>query len=753
MQKIIILACSLLSYMASLAIPAYPYPTEVTQPDGSLLTIRLHGDEFQNWTTTTDGYTVVRDQNGFFVYAKENGGILTATKTVAHNKADRNDKEVAFLKTTAKQLKPAISGNAAAMRMKSSQAVYKSNKVSRNYDYKKFRGLVILVEYKDRSFSRSDTYQLFDEMINKHDYDGFYSLTNPTQKIEYTGSVRDYFYDNSLGMFDPHFDIVGPVKIDYSQYYIHGATYFREIMNAALTAADDQVNFADYDTDNDGEVDMVFFVFAGGGSNFGGNNTGLLWPHAAELPWLSFDNKKMGRYACSTELYGSVSSGIIDGIGTICHEFSHVLGLMDEYDTDYKSSGGESVDPQGWSVMSSGSYMNNSRTPVGYSLFQRYQSGFSVPKTITEAGEYTLKSLAETGEGYRINSGGQNEYFLLENRQKSKWDAYLPGTGMLAFRVDSTNVEVWSNNTINCNPKHNYYELLRATPQPNDYNGIDDSEGDPFPGSGNVTELTNDTEPSLRTWTSLPSNIVLKGIAETDGIISFTAETEVTPTSIEDFESFDVASTGTLKGKFCDWNFEKATIADTEEGAGNGKRSAALTKGGFISTSVIPHNVDYFSFKVYSPSGLSMVQMKYSTDNGITWANPLNINGTAGILLGEGEAYQSTYKLELSQPAIFKIEQTMGSSSSYIDDITIRYEKGTELGSVEDIHENGFTVKTENNIITVSGAVENGDINVYELSGKLVKSVPVNGDNTTFTLPSKGFYIVTDGTNSAKLIL
>ena len=89
------------------------------------------------------------------------------------------------------------------------------------------------------------------------------------------------------------------------------------------------MNYKYYDRYGDGTVDMVFFLFAGGGSNFSGNDSRLLWPHASTVLSKSLDGVRFGRYACSTELYGRPQSKIIDGIGTICHEFSHVLGIAD----------------------------------------------------------------------------------------------------------------------------------------------------------------------------------------------------------------------------------------------------------------------------------------------------------------------------------------------------------------------------------------------------------------------------------------
>ena len=343
----------------------------------------------------------------------------------------------------------------------------------------------------------------------------------------FTGSVRDYFHDNSNGVFNPQFRIVGPVTINYSQYAANKTDNAREIVTAALDAADSQVNYADYDGNGDSQVDMVYFIFAGCGSNHGGNDERLIWPHAGHLiyqkadddKWyyLQRDNINMGRYACSTEMAGAETNSYLDGIGTICHEFSHVLGLKDLYDTDYGKNG-QSNHPDDWTLMASGGYLNNSRTPAGYGLYERYAVGFATPQTLGAEGCFSLQPIGTSNRGYRINSAVENEFFLVENRQQtSKWDAHLPGHGLLVFRVDSTDTEVWNSNKANIDPTHNYYEMVRAG------GGRGATDTDPFPGTQGVTALTNTTLPAnLLSWTGQPTKMVLENITESaNGTVTF----------------------------------------------------------------------------------------------------------------------------------------------------------------------------------------------------------------------------------------
>ena len=512
--------------MTAWAVPAKPGATRVKQPDGTYITVSLHGDEYLHYTTTADGYSVVRDTQGCYVYAKRVDGQLVATAMRAHDEAERTPQEKAFLQSINKHLAPAMSQRSAAQWEQEQQLRAKARSRARapEYDYNQFRGLIILVEFNDKKFTNSNARAAIDEMVNKSDYKGYDNTLNG----RFTGSVRDYFDDNSTGLFSPQFDVVGPVSVDRSQFFPRGADNAIQLVFDAINAADSLVDFSQYDGDDDGLVDLVYFIFAGIGSNVTTNDARLIWPHAGFVwnpdgdysDWAVVrDDIMIYRYACSTERYGSGSWSIPDGIGTICHEFSHVLGLPDFYDTDYEENG-LSNHPAEWSIMSGGSYLNNSRTPAGYTLFERYALGFATPELIEGEGSYELEPLGSSNTGYRLNSRVNNEYFLIENRQKSdKWDGYLPGHGMLVFRVDSTHISPWRNNTVNNDTNHNFFVLLRA----NGGNGAKST--DPFPGTGKVRELNNVSSPAnLLTWAGKESPYGLADINEQQGVISFEVE-------------------------------------------------------------------------------------------------------------------------------------------------------------------------------------------------------------------------------------
>jgi hypothetical protein len=77
------------------AVPAYPFPVKVIQPDGTEIAIKLNGDEFFHYQTTLDGYLITRDKDGFFKYGKlSKKGIITPSKYRVNNIEKRTKEEI-----------------------------------------------------------------------------------------------------------------------------------------------------------------------------------------------------------------------------------------------------------------------------------------------------------------------------------------------------------------------------------------------------------------------------------------------------------------------------------------------------------------------------------------------------------------------------------------------------------------------------------------------------------------------------------
>ena len=757
------LACALGAY----AVPAMPGLTKVMQPDGTYVSLELHGDEFFHYTTTADGYTVERNAAGYYVYVQKSAdGVLKQSAQVAHDATSRGAGEVDFLKSVAPRLVDSSAANDARIKSAKANAGYAADGLSakpKRYDYKNFRGLVILVEFNDRTFSRTDIKDVMTNMITQRHYQGVPDVNDPSKIIPYTGSVRDYFYDNSMGQFDPEFDVVGPVTVPVSQYYAMGTAKAHNLMGYAVDAARDVVNFSNYDRDDDGIVDMVYFVFAGYGSHVGGNNSQLIWPHKSSFGYKRVDGVYMGDYACSTEMGGSEGTTVLDGIGTICHEFSHVLGLADEYDTDYESGGGQSVHPGTWSVMAGGSYLNNARTPVGYSLFERYQAGFANPELITKEGDYSVRNIDVSNEGYRINSAVNKEFFLLENRRKSGWNAYGPGEGMLVFRVDSTSTSVWTSNRINCDPAHNYYELVRANPQ-TQYGMVADTEYDPFPGASGITELTNYTSPStIKSWTGKNTKLVLKNISEdADGVIHFSVENGDFNGQIEDFEAIDAFERDSIgvQGEYAKWAFYNAAVADYGSSLGNGKRTVGLKKDGYIQTitEVSADKINAVSFKAWNQNTNKALRIHFyvSYDQGANWQEMYQAGSTAATVIAANKKdVELLYDINATQPILIKIsvEGTITKPCS-IDDVQILY-TGLDLSGIDNVvaddSSSSFKVAVSGDIVSVMSD-DNAAVEVYDASGMLVARANAVDGTASVQLPQAGFYIVRQGNNVKKII-
>lgn len=719
------------------AIPAKPGKTRVVQPDGSTVTLVLHGDEFNHFTTTADSYTVVETASGY-QYALKQGGSLVPSGVTAHDAAERNSAEREFLATSRKMLRADVTEQQKQERARA-RSMWKAPSGdtaparATRYDYGNFRGLVILVEWNDLSFTRTDAKEFFSSMMNDKGYGGYYTQGTPRQWVECTGSVHDYFSDNSAGMFQPEFDVVGPVKINRSHTFPQGSKYGWQCAVDAIEAANPLVDYSKYDADGDGVVDMFYIIYAGYGSNVSGNSSSYIWPYASQYPYpyQRYDGKRMGRYACSTEICDSEVRGgrTLDGIGTICHEFSHVLGLPDLYDTDYEENG-QSNDPGVWSIMAGGGYSNSSRTPTGYGAYERYAIGFMKPQLIKEEGtQYTLGAINETNTAYRINSAVDKEYFLLENRQRTRWDAYLPGSGMLVFRVDSTNASVWTANDVNVNPDHNYYEMVRANPR-TAAGVITPSGYDPFPGLGNVTELNSEMVPLFKSWSGEAVPLSLNTITESNGIISFSVGGSEIDRKVEDFEAMELTegdATG-VKGIFCNWDMVKTKVVETTDKYGNASKALGIVRGGSLTSSAIEKGISNIEFDYWNASPVQAIVRCYSsTDGGTTWTLMENTDRQTQLNVVAGKNIHTKYIANLPAGSMFRIQQDSGlpTTVNYIDDISMIFNSSSATGI---------------NSIEAGSDADTATEAVYNLSGQRVSSC------------SKGILIVRKRTADGKVI-
>lgn len=503
------------------AVPADKTPFTVIQPDGSKLTLVLRGDEHSHWHSTIDGLPVKEDGNGSYRYIIMYSGNEPVLSSIqARNPQSRSDGERAFVE----ELRSSGIATQAAARQKArrneSLAGKSVSKIPAFPNKGEVKGLVILVEFKDRKFEAGNDNARFDKMLNEENYEG-----------ESYGSAYDYFNAQSHGQFQPHFDVYGPVTLSngYS-FYGRNDAWSGDDMNADLMVneacmlLDDEVDFSQYDLNDDGVIDLVFIMYAGYGENSGADS-GTIWPHASDLRYY-FDNpvmrdgKIVGPYACSCELRGNEQTSPVStaGIGVFCHEFSHCLGLMDLYDTN-GSTGGSGRGYGSYSVMDVGCYNNSGYTPCSYTAYERMVIGWLDP---TELGdEYhenlTLTDINVKNEAYAIyNPNNRDEFFVLENRQQTGWDSALPASGMLISHIDY-DAEDWEANVIN-----SYYEDEGAiiVPANNSYSSLTD-EHQLYPTADN-NSFTDQSVPAAQFKDGTYTNRPVTNIREAGGVVYFT---------------------------------------------------------------------------------------------------------------------------------------------------------------------------------------------------------------------------------------
>jgi len=382
--------------------------------------------------------------------------------------------------------------------------------------------LVILVNFSDNVFSVVNPQVRYTEQFNGANYttDGA------------TGSVKQYFKDNSIGNFDPTFDVIGPVTLSKPMAYYGGNDvngddqHPEEMIFEACQLIENQVNFADYDLNNDGVVDNVYVIYAGYGEASGAS-ANTIWPHAWEVTNATLlDGKKISSYSCSNELQGTANA-IIDGIGTACHEFSHTIGLPDLYDTDYETNG-QGADVDTWSLMASGCYNNEGMTPPYYIGVERELLGWGTATELTAASNCTLASIGNN-QFYKISTTTPDEYYILENRQLNGWDKSLYHHGMLVYHVDKSSAYAsrWAANTINAYSNHQCVDIVEADGTTLIYDGsnatawLSSLKGDLFPGTSAKTEFTDASTPSAKSWNNVATGKPITAIAENSGVISF----------------------------------------------------------------------------------------------------------------------------------------------------------------------------------------------------------------------------------------
>ncbi len=524
MKKLLLSLTILLLTLSTFAVPAYRGWQTKSQPDGTTIQVRLIGDEFYHYWQDQAGNVVKCDSLGYW-------RVVESQPTPATIKARRQA--------------------SAMLQSRPKKAVGSVNLAP--------RGLVILVNFKDTKFNASNTQAAMYELMNSSNY-----TYNGA-----TGSVRQFFSDQSDGQYTPEFDVIGPVTLTNNVAHYGGndaggddllpGDMVVEACSIANTQHD--VDFTRYDNDKDGYVDFVYIIYAGKGEADGGA-ANTIWPHNWDVYSAEyygncsypetqrlFDGRYIYQYACSGELDGP--TGKRAGIGTIAHEFSHVIGLPDLYDIDYGQNHEDEMTPGVWHLMDHGSYNNDGRTPPCYTIYDKYFLGWLKPQN---PGNTPQELTLAANEGYQIASSNSllsatstNTVYYIENRQQSGWDAYLPGHGLVIWKL-MYNQTAWNNNGPNATPGTIRYAIVSASGATTKIG----TAADPFPGTKKKTR-----------WEGVNGKPLLN-ITEKNGIISLSYIEEVD----ESICSYEVL-------------YENATVSS---------ESGEIAKGGTLTLTVTPHS-------------------------------------------------------------------------------------------------------------------------------------------------------------------
>ena len=445
---------------------AFPGPYTFTQPDGTELSVTLHGDEYFSYYTTLDGVILVREGDTFYIAEICDDGDIKATGVLAHNNGARSSSEIALIQ---QQDKGKLFNRNTIKR-----AIRKVPVAGGSPKYTPHTGspniVVILAEFQDVKFSVNEPENAFDNIFNASTLTDYGNHDKYCKENDYKGnigSVRRYFKMMSTNEFKPNFQIVGPVTLSQNRKYYGGSNkapndekataLAEEAVDSVMKLGYADLNSNEYDADNDGNVDLVYIIYAGHMQNMGGPNESV-WAKASYTNH-SIGTKKVRRYCMSGELLHPNASGYIASIGVICHEFSHCLGLPDLYVTSEYYADNQEMEL--WDLMDGGENLHNGWQPAAYTAWEKEAMGWPVNIQVLSAENSSGDLSTPTTDGgtvYRIvNPNDANEYIMIENIQQKGWNigCYVAeGTtgGVLAYHMKYPFTSVNMDDDPNCQP-------------------------------------------------------------------------------------------------------------------------------------------------------------------------------------------------------------------------------------------------------------------------------------------------------------
>ena len=466
-KKLFTIALSLFCAGQLMAAPALPGKMVAKQADGTMITIQKLGDEHYHMTVTEDGYPLKYNfTTNNYEYAELTEQGLVSSNIVAMPVAQRDARAKAYLQKLDKEVMMQIAEkqfSAAKVNALQSVAAKKSNangpkrvKISDVPTTGKQKVLNILVEFSNCKFSMSDP---------KAYYDRFFHEKGFNENGSY-GSVHDYYYEGSGHNYDPDIDCYGPIQVSgtYQSYAGNEGTEnaYKMIQEACKLLYQQGVDLSPYDTDGDGVVDNVYVIYAGYGQA-DSNKPNTIWPHSWNLSNIGADiqlgNVKIDRYATSQEINGQSNKPV--GIGTFVHEFGHVLGLADHYNT---MNAAASNTPGAWDVMCAGSYNGDQNCPATFTAFERYSLDWLKLTELNATTDTFVKvtPLEDKNAAFRVSIPNKNyEYFIIENRQPGNWFLTNNPGGVMETHI-AYNRNQWQFNTLNNEKKKKRCHCITA---------------------------------------------------------------------------------------------------------------------------------------------------------------------------------------------------------------------------------------------------------------------------------------------------
>lgn len=310
------------------AAPAGDNYHVLTQPDGTQFEAKQWGNEFNHGWENKDGYTITKTSDGWWVYADVEAGKITPTDTKVgiDEPTDNLSKHLRADANTSQKLSPDVQLSA------SSDGPSEASLPEKIPATGSVNLPVVLINYDNTATEYRVT-----------DFQSLIFGDNPSIATG-PGSVKDYYEETSNGKLTISGGSNGAegwYTADnghdyYGQSYVKAAELARE----AVRKSDEDIDYSQYDNNDDGWVDGVIVIHQGGGEEASGD-PGDIWSHKWSFTFAGLsayetnDGVSVNSYTLQPETYNNK----ITTIGIISHETGHIFGMGDLYDTDGGSEG------------------------------------------------------------------------------------------------------------------------------------------------------------------------------------------------------------------------------------------------------------------------------------------------------------------------------------------------------------------------------------------------------------------------------